>query len=80
MKEKKRTHTHSLQLMKKLVSSSDTWEAEDTGSRPSDDSLKSFREERIDTDKLVEPVSANAKPEEVAEGKLQSGWSASFFK
>ncbi|XXG52120.1 hypothetical protein AAC387_Pa03g0517 [Persea americana] len=48
MKDKKRKHTHSLQLMKELVESADLWEAEDTGSRPSDDSLDNFEGERID--------------------------------
>ena len=48
MKDKKQKHTHSLQLMKELVESADLWEAEDTGSRPSDDSLDNFEGERID--------------------------------
>ncbi|RWR75616.1 Ankyrin repeat-containing domain-containing protein [Cinnamomum micranthum f. kanehirae] len=62
-KDKKRKHTHSLQLMKELVESADLWEAEDTGSRPSDDSLDNFEGERIDMYKeltdasLDEPVS-----------------------
>ncbi|RWR75614.1 serine/threonine-protein phosphatase 6 regulatory ankyrin repeat subunit B-like protein [Cinnamomum micranthum f. kanehirae] len=65
MKEKKRKHTHSLQLMKKLVESADLWEAEDTGSRPPDDSFDNFGGERIDMYKelldasLDGPVSAD---------------------
>eukprot|EP00268_Persea_americana_P012712 TRINITY_DN15438_c1_g1_i1.p1 TRINITY_DN15438_c1_g1~~TRINITY_DN15438_c1_g1_i1.p1 ORF type:complete len:136 (+),score=38.42 TRINITY_DN15438_c1_g1_i1:203-610(+) len=65
MKDKKRKHTHSLQLMKELVESADLWEAEDTGSRPSNDSLDNFEGERIDmykelTDASLDgPVSAD---------------------
>ncbi|RWR75626.1 serine/threonine-protein phosphatase 6 regulatory ankyrin repeat subunit B-like protein [Cinnamomum micranthum f. kanehirae] len=65
MKEKKRKRTHSLQLMKKLVESADLWEAEDTGSRPPDDSFDNFGGERIDMYKelldasLDGPVSAD---------------------
>ncbi|XXG52111.1 hypothetical protein AAC387_Pa03g0508 [Persea americana] len=48
LKEKKRRHVHATQLMKKLVKAADSWEAEDNGSRPSEDSLNNLKDRRID--------------------------------
>lgn len=83
MKEKKRKHTQALQLMKELVSSAGLWEAEDTGSRPSDEYLHNLGDRRIDMYKeepnatLDEPliVEATAKLEEGPKGMLLSSWS-----
>lgn len=82
MKEKKRKHTQALQLMKELVSRAGLWEAEDTGSRPSDDYLHNLGDRRIDMYKelnatLDEPliVDTTAKLEEGPKGMLLRSWS-----
>ena len=78
---------HATQLMKKLVKAADSWEAEDNGSRPSEDSLNNLKDRRIDMYEefpraSVDETSNAEAPtglEEVAKGTLSSnGWSTSY--